>query len=513
MATLANTFEGGSNGTTITAANSGGASGNAFNTVVVDSTLTYTTASAAHGSVAALASGTSDAYVAWTSGLAGTSATAYARTYFRVTSLPAANTNVLRMLSSSNGIMGTIRINSAGTLGMLYGAGSLGGTTSGTITLGAWFRVELRVTAGGSSNGTMVMRVFWTPDATTADQEITSSNVTTGAANPTRLRCGILSNSAEVYFDDLAFSDTDWIGPAGGGAGPSTGTLAAPLPPLAAQAAGSASSHAVASTTLPALTIQTTATAQAHGGVSATLPAIQAGATADATATGQGAATLPALTATTAGAAHASGALQAPLPALTAAAAGAAHADGTLPTTLPALTAAVEGDTIPEGGRLDTQLPPLTAAASGTARADASLAAPLPALDASAVGRARTDATLDTDLPALTITVAGARADGPAGALSAVLPALTSTATARAGAQAEMAATLPPLGISLNEEAPPLPDLAGTLRPAGRYEGVLTEAGQYGGTLAPAGTLTGALSAEDDRAGTLVTTGQLTGTI
>ena len=55
MTTLTNSFEGGTNGTGITAANSGGASGNAFDNVLgqFGGTVTYSSTVAAHGSLSA----------------------------------------------------------------------------------------------------------------------------------------------------------------------------------------------------------------------------------------------------------------------------------------------------------------------------------------------------------------------------------------------------------------------------------------------------------------------------
>ncbi|MER5649596.1 hypothetical protein [Streptosporangium sp. NPDC002524] len=229
MPTLNNSLEGGADGATITTGNSGGASGDAFGAATVDAgaSLIYTTAHAAHGSVGAQVStgvGSGSAYVAWTSGLPATSPTVWARAYYRFAANPAATVNVLRILSGSNGIMGTIRVNAAGTIGMLYGSGTLAGTSAAALTAGSWFRVETSVTAG-STTGAMSCRIFWSSDSETPDQTLSIANVNAGAVNPSRLRVGVVSNLAGVspfQFDDLSLSDVTWPGPAG----------AAPPPPL-----------------------------------------------------------------------------------------------------------------------------------------------------------------------------------------------------------------------------------------------------------------------------------------
>ncbi|MEO3860110.1 hypothetical protein [Acrocarpospora sp. B8E8] len=223
MTLLSNSLEGGTPGAVITAANSGGLSGTAFGDSSVDTgnTLAYDSTTAAHGSVSAQVStgvGSGQAWVAWTSGLPGTSPTIWGRSYYRFAGNPSAAVNVFRILSGSNGIMGSIRVNANGTLGMLHGSGTLSGTSTAALTAGAWWRIEVMVTAGTATTGSMACQIFWSPDATTPDQVLSVSGVNTGAVNPSRLRVGVVSNAASVapfHFDDLALSDTGYPGPAG----------------------------------------------------------------------------------------------------------------------------------------------------------------------------------------------------------------------------------------------------------------------------------------------------------
>ena len=89
-ALLANTFEGATNGTAITTQNSGGASGNALNQVKCTSgTITYSTASAAHGQVSALLSPTTGlCYVGWNSTSIAPATAAYGRAYVKFSADP-----------------------------------------------------------------------------------------------------------------------------------------------------------------------------------------------------------------------------------------------------------------------------------------------------------------------------------------------------------------------------------------------------------------------------------------
>lgn len=226
MSSLSNSFEGGSDGTTVTTGNSGGSSGDAFGNVTIDSgnALTYSSSSPAHGSLGALVStgvASGSSYVAWTSGIPGTSATVWARAYHRFPAWPSADVNVLRILSSSNAIMGSVRIKSTGKVDLLYGTGTLGATSTATIPTGASFRIEVMV-AAGTTTGAMSIRLYLTSaDGTTADETLSVTNINAGSANPVRMRAGVVSNLANVStfgLDDLALSDVDWIGPVGGAA-------------------------------------------------------------------------------------------------------------------------------------------------------------------------------------------------------------------------------------------------------------------------------------------------------
>lgn len=221
MATLSNTFEGGTPGTAVTTANSGGASGNAFDFVdPSSSTITYT-ATALHGAVAcSLAAATSDdPYFEWQTGISGTST--WGRVYLRISSLPPSNINLVRHLAGTATVI-TVRINTNGRLGLLYGTGTFASNGTVAIPLDTWVRLEWAVTTG-TATGSVTAWLYTTPESTTAADTLSATNVNTGTASAvTRQRMGMLSSGIwSLLFDSVAFSDTAKIGPAGGG-GPVT---------------------------------------------------------------------------------------------------------------------------------------------------------------------------------------------------------------------------------------------------------------------------------------------------
>lgn len=453
MAPLTNSFEGGTNGSTISTSNSGGASGTAFGAVTIDGgeSLTFDTSTAAHGSVSAqVACPTSgSSYVAWTSGISGTSATVYARAYLRFTGNPSATVNVLRILSAANGIMGTIRVNTGGTIGMLYGSGTLAGTSTGALTANAWFRVEVMVTAG-TTTGVMTCRVYWTMDGTTPDETLTISNVNTGSANPTRLRVGVVSNAAASAFniDDLGLDDAGWIGPAGGGGGVS-GTLAATLPHLTAASSIALKDTGTAAATLPHLGAAVQASETDPAAIAATLPKLAAAVgTGTPPDTASFAATLPKLTALTAVAQTDQATAIATLPHLSAQVAAALRNAATAALTLPSLVVDLRSST--------------------------------PA----------TDGTLAATLPALVISLG--EEETISGRVAASLPTLRASLASAASETAVLAGTLPSLRAAVSD-APlvvdELPDLAASIAPTGRLAAAVTVPGHLTATATPSGRL------------------------
>ena len=124
MTQLLNSAEGGSNGTTVTTGNSGGTSGNAFDSVLIGTgaSVTYSSAQSAHGELSiesVLGSSASSSMVEWSTSLTGSS---LSQVWFRVyVYLPALPTGNLRLFRCHNGgtFLGAVAINSSGNISLL----------------------------------------------------------------------------------------------------------------------------------------------------------------------------------------------------------------------------------------------------------------------------------------------------------------------------------------------------------------------------------------------------------
>jgi len=220
VASNTNSFEGGSDTTTITTGNSGGSSGTAFDAVgapVSGSTLAFSTTHAVHGSLSAkIGTGTTadTPYVSWTSNVAAL--TVYFRIYLWFDANPGSNTNILRALNSSDQTMASLRVNTTGKLQMLNSANSAAGSAStNAVPLGQWFRIEWKVFSDASA-GTLDTRLYNTADSLSITETVSATSVNTRGGNNSRYRYGIINSISSIgpfWFDDIGVSDSDWMGP------------------------------------------------------------------------------------------------------------------------------------------------------------------------------------------------------------------------------------------------------------------------------------------------------------
>lgn len=214
-----NSFEGSSDETTVTSGNSGGSSGNAFDSVSVGTgaTVVYDNAQAALGSFSCRmgTTGTSSlAYVSWT--LASVT-TDYSRGYLRLTSLPSAAAQpVLRYLSGGSQSF-RVNVKSAGTIEVRDAGNSVVGTTTAAISAGQFWRMEIR-TVLSATVGQVELRYFASPNGTTPTETLNLSGLTL-TANATEIRWGVgaaLANAVSAWFDNVATEGSTWLGPATG---------------------------------------------------------------------------------------------------------------------------------------------------------------------------------------------------------------------------------------------------------------------------------------------------------
>lgn len=212
-----NSFEGGSNGTTITTANSGGSSGDAFDNAPapgVTGVMTFSTAQAAHGSVSMTTSTGGTSALAYAGYNLATTSTDTCRIYFRFTSLPSAQQNFVRYLSTGSQSL-RVNVTTAGLIEVRNAANNVAGTTTSAISVGSWARLELQST-WSTTVGAVTLRLYLSPDSTTISDSLTlSSLVLTASANEVRFGVGAsMANAVQVWYDDLAIEGATWHGPA-----------------------------------------------------------------------------------------------------------------------------------------------------------------------------------------------------------------------------------------------------------------------------------------------------------
>jgi len=221
VAQLANTFEGGSNGTTITTGNSGGASGDAFNLVNIGAgaAVIYDNTHTAHGGLAMkCSSGTSGslAYVEWDP---SASSNFYGRFYIYI----AANGAVGDWYydgGSSGADKAIITTDASNHICLQDSTGlPVQATSTSTMALSTWHRIEFHIICS-TTVGQMEAKLFLgaNSDGLTPDETLTTAaNLNTGASINNHLFGNIATGghvSTNVWMDDILTGAAAYPGPA-----------------------------------------------------------------------------------------------------------------------------------------------------------------------------------------------------------------------------------------------------------------------------------------------------------
>lgn len=254
MADLLNSLEGGTNGTTVTSANTGGTSGNALDTVSIGagSVLAFDNTHAAHGSLAlkCTAAAATFSFGYWGTSLGAGQAQVWFRIYLYVTAAPAANARVVTFwnTTSAGTQCGALLINTAGKIIFQNAGSSTILTSAATFPLNTWFRVEGFLKASATV-GQLEFKLFTTLDGTTTSDVQTSAATQNTGASVGSIGWGISNSPASAvgpyWIDDFGASVTAYLGPAltsftGSSALSGSGTLGG-APGLAASSALSGS--------------------------------------------------------------------------------------------------------------------------------------------------------------------------------------------------------------------------------------------------------------------------------
>jgi hypothetical protein len=239
---LSNTLEGGSDGTTITTGNSGGASGDAFSAVTIagSTTETFSADHAAHGGLSMKIAETvaGSTRVNWT-GLGALTGSVYHRIYVWYDAFPTASGLIFGGVRTSTGaaLSAQIRISGTGKIRVENAAAAFILALDGVVAipLSQWARIEFRCKSS-TTVGEFEWKWWSSADSSGTPDETLSATGQVLGADQDELRYGIVTNAPAspftAYFDDMAVSTTDWIGPAGAPPPPAT-----TVPQFAAQGA------------------------------------------------------------------------------------------------------------------------------------------------------------------------------------------------------------------------------------------------------------------------------------
>ena len=216
-----NSLEGGTHGTAISAANSGGASGDAFNSITNSPVPVFSSDQSRDAISIEMVDVAGTTGVNWT--WASSTVNHYFRTYLYLAALPSGNDlKFLRVMSDTAGARcAEFSIKRTGTAapGVIGSQNAAAGTAApdGTvaITTGQWVRFECRVLPSVTV-GEVEWRLYNTADSSTITDTSSAGSLVL-AADIEGARFGSMATAPTtpftVYFDDLAANDTGWLGP------------------------------------------------------------------------------------------------------------------------------------------------------------------------------------------------------------------------------------------------------------------------------------------------------------
>lgn len=217
MAQTTATFETGVNGAAISTGDTGSATAWDVRTNPGGNSITYDN-SHAYGTLSAKVDSTTTAgssnLLAWTTAL-GTLTDWYGRVYLYATANPSDSYRV--SVDGNNNFV--LYVTSSGTI-QQYDQGGLIHATSASISLNQWVRLEWHW-INSTSVGQVELRLFNSPDSSTATETKTSAANRNTSASTTDLSFGLSSGASAtgpIWLDNIVAGATTWTGPADAGA-------------------------------------------------------------------------------------------------------------------------------------------------------------------------------------------------------------------------------------------------------------------------------------------------------
>jgi len=215
---LTNTAEGGTNGVTVSAANSGGASGNPWNTVTATGTLIYSNAQAMHGnlSYSIVTTTSASAFMFWNStSITISTKVMYSRCYIYFAIEPPFTGRFMQFMNSSAQLIGGVGINVSNQLAIRNSVDAVIATSTTTVPTNAWFRVEL-YTFSSATVGQVEVKIFLDPHSTTPTETLTTSATENTRGDDIKAALFGLAGgtaNADLYMDSMATQETGYLGP------------------------------------------------------------------------------------------------------------------------------------------------------------------------------------------------------------------------------------------------------------------------------------------------------------
>ncbi len=212
---LRNSFSGGSDGTIITTANSGGASGDSFGSTNGSPKFESDNATGWRSPMTCLLTASTSDIIRWP-GIALAGRDIWIREYIYFTANPSSSATFININSQSAGTSSmVVVVDTNGKIAVNDTTGAQVGLTTTSITLNGWVRVEAYCHTGTTTgNGEFELRLYNTADSLTPTETISASSLNFSTTLPDRISWTFHSGATTYQADDLAVSDTGWNGPA-----------------------------------------------------------------------------------------------------------------------------------------------------------------------------------------------------------------------------------------------------------------------------------------------------------
>jgi hypothetical protein len=201
--------EGGTNGVTVSAANSGGASGNAWDSVVGTPTITYDNAQALGTLAYKVVASTTAQQVVWAASH-GTQSETWGRVYLWSNGAPTGVTGIIRWLVGG-AQTARLRYESTGVLTLSDAGNAAEIATVSAIPTNQWVRIEWHILFAVTT-GVCDLR-YYSGDSTTAIESLTSPSLNALAGCDTVQYGSFNSTTWTGWMDGIQVNTTGFPGP------------------------------------------------------------------------------------------------------------------------------------------------------------------------------------------------------------------------------------------------------------------------------------------------------------